>query len=116
MEWSKIIGTVVILSIILYILPSLFEGGKFDVSNISNLKDKISPIWKITLLGLGSLAAYTFIFKQKEKAAYTKKDVFQLVVVVVILYLLWSNVLSPDKIDILTKSTASVMNAVGALP
>lgn len=109
-DFNKIIWVIAIVSIVLYLIPSFYSEGQFQVSE--DIKEQVSPIWKIVLLALGATATYTLIYKYREKGAWTKKDTFILAIIIIALYFLWTQVLSPEKIDILTQSAAHFMNAV----
>ena len=116
MEWNKVVTVIAIFSIILLVLPSLFKNGQFDVSQVSNLGEKVPQIWKIVLVTLGSIGIYTLIYKYKEKSRWDKQDYFILVVISIAIYFIWSNILSPSQIDVLTQATAQMMSVAGTLP
>lgn len=116
MDWNKVIIIGVLVSLLLLILPSLFKGGEFQIENIEQLKEQISPIWQIIMLGLSATAVYTLLYKYKKKERWSKQDFFILLVVSVGLYFIWTKFLSPAYSNILAQNAAYLMNAVGVLP
>lgn len=115
LEWNKVIVLVIIVSIAFIVLGEVYKEGEFDVSGVENLKEKVPIIWKVLILGAGLTAAHTLLYKYKKKESWSKKDFFILFVAGLILYFIWTNIISPAQIDILTQSTAQIMNAVGQI-
>lgn len=102
-------------SLLFVILGALFEGGEFNVANIQNLDEKVPIIFKIVVISFGVLVGYGFT-QRLDKASFSKRDVFMLVITGIVLFFIWSNLISPSQIDGLTTLAAQTMNAAGLFP
>jgi len=115
-NFERLIMLLIVSSLIFIIVGTVMKGGQFDVAQLGNLDEKVPLIWKILMMGFAVIVGYGFIKKYYERGAWSKKDVVLLVLTVGILYFIWSQFISPEQIDLLTKTTASVMQSIGAFP